>query len=63
MLQQAYGEDALKRSIVLRWMQCYREGWKDPTDNKRSGRPSTWCSDENIDRVHSLMLSDRRMTV
>jgi hypothetical protein len=32
-------------------------------NNKRSGPSSTSRSDENIDRVHSLMLSDRRMTV
>jgi transposase len=63
MLQQAYGEDALKMSTVFKWVQRYREGRKDPTDNKRSGRPSTSRSDENIDRVHSLVLSDRRMTV
>jgi transposase len=62
MLQQAYGEDALKRSTVFKWVQRYREGRKDPTD-KRSGCPSTSCSDENIDRVHSLVLSDRQMTV
>jgi transposase len=63
MLQQAYGEDALKKSTVLKWVQCYREGRKNPMDNKRSGCPSTSCSDENIDRVHSLVLSDRQMTV
>jgi hypothetical protein len=27
-------------------------------DNDRSGRPSTLCNDENIDRVLSLVLSD-----
>jgi transposase len=63
MLQQAYGEDSLKRSTDFKWVQRYREGRKDPTDNKRSGRPSTSRSDENIGRVHSLLLSDRRMTV
>jgi hypothetical protein len=26
MLQQAYGEDGLKRSTVFKWVQCYREG-------------------------------------
>jgi hypothetical protein len=36
MLQQAYGEDALKRSTVFKRVQRYREGRKDPTDNKRS---------------------------
>jgi transposase len=62
MLHQAYGEDALKKSTVFKWVQRYREGRKDTT-NKRSGRPCTSRSDENIDRVHSLVLSDRRMTV
>jgi hypothetical protein len=63
MLQQAYGEDALKRSTVFKWVQRYQEGRKDSTDSKRSGWPSTSHSDENIDWVHSLVLSDRRMTV
>jgi hypothetical protein len=63
MLQLAYGADALKRSTVFKWAQSYREGRKDPTDNKRLGHSSTSRSDENIDRVHSLVLSDRQMTV
>jgi transposase len=49
MLQQAYREVALKRSTVFKWVQRYREGRKVPTDNKRSGCPSTSHSDENID--------------
>jgi hypothetical protein len=36
MLQQAYGEDSLKRSTVFKWVQHYR-GQKDPTDNKGQG--------------------------
>jgi transposase len=63
MLQQAYGEDALKRSTVFSWVQHYREGRKDPKDNKRSGHPSTSRNNENIGRVHSLVLSDSQMTV
>jgi transposase len=59
MLQQAYVEDALKRRTVFKWVQHYREDRNDPKDNKRSERPSTSRSDENIDRVHSLVLSDK----
>jgi hypothetical protein len=58
MLQQAYGEDALKRSTVFKCVQCYQEGRKDPTDNTSTSR-----SDNNIDRVHSLTLSDRQVTI
>jgi hypothetical protein len=57
------GKMLLKRSTVFKWVQRYQEGRKDPTNNKRSGRPSTSRSDENIDEVHFLVLSDRRMTV
>jgi len=32
-------------------------------DDARSGRPSILSGNENIDRVRSLMLSDRRLTV
>jgi transposase len=42
MLQHAYVEDALKRSTVFKWAQRFREGQKDPTDNRRSGRPFTF---------------------
>jgi transposase len=63
MLQQAYGEDILKRSTVSKWVQRYYKGGKYPMDNKRSGRPSTSRSDENINRVNSLVLTDRQMTV
>jgi hypothetical protein len=51
MLQQAYGEDALKRRTVFKWVQCYWEGRKDPTNNNRSGHSSSLCSDKNIDRI------------
>jgi transposase len=63
MLQQAYGEDALKSSTVIKWVQRYWEGRKDPTNNKRSGCPSTSHSNQNVDRVYSLVLSDCWMTV
>jgi hypothetical protein len=63
MLQQPYGEDALKRSTVFKWVQHYREGRKDPMVNKRSGCSTTSRNDENIERVHNFMLSHRWMTV
>jgi transposase len=49
MLQQAYGEDGLKRTTVFKWVQRYPERRKYSTDNKRSGRPSTLRSDESTD--------------
>ena len=36
---------------------------EDPKDDARSGRPCTSSGNENIDRVRSLVFSDRRLTV
>ena len=41
MLQQVYGEYALKERNVFKWVQRFREDREDPKDNARSGRPST----------------------
>jgi transposase len=37
MLQQAYGEDDLKRITVLKWVQRCREGRKPPRATKGQG--------------------------
>jgi hypothetical protein len=37
MLLQAYGEHALKRCTVFKWVQRYQEGRKGPMDNKSQG--------------------------
>ena len=63
MLQQIQGEDVLKERTVFKWVQRFWEGLEDPKDDARSGRPTTSSGNENIDRVHSLVLSDRRLTV
>ena len=63
MLQQVYGEDALKERTVFKWVQRFREGREDPKDNTRSGHPSTSSDNENINCVLSLMLTDHRLTV
>ena len=63
MVQQVYGEDALKERTVFKWVQRFREGREDPKDDARSGCPSTTSGNENIDHVRSLVLSDRRLTV
>jgi len=62
MLQQVYGECALKEITVFKWIQRFREGREDPKDDASSRHPSTSRGNENIDRVLPLVLSDRRFT-
>jgi len=59
MLQQVYGECALKERTVFKLVEHFWEGCEDPKDNASSGRPSTSSGNENIDLVCSLVLSDR----
>jgi hypothetical protein len=52
MLQQAYGEDALKRSTIFKWVQGYRGGQKVSQTTKGQGslplraamKPSIKCN-------------------
>lgn len=43
-------------------MDRFREGRESVDDDAREGRPSTSRVDENIQRVHDLVMSDRRIT-
>ena len=63
ILQQVCGEYALKRRTVLKWVQHFQEGRENPKHDAKSARLSTSSGNGNIDRVRSLVLSDRRLTV
>ena len=62
-LKQAYGEHSLSRAQVFRWHKSFLEGREHVEDEHRSGRPSTSTTDENIERVNTLVRSDRRLTL
>jgi len=40
----------------------FKEGRECVDDDAREGRPSTSRVDENIQRIHDLVMSDRRLT-
>ncbi|XP_032688012.1 protein GVQW3-like [Odontomachus brunneus] len=63
MLTVAYGEATLDRSNVYRWYKMFSEGREDVNDEERAGRPSTSTTDENIDEVKKIVLTNRRITV
>jgi hypothetical protein len=60
MLETVYGESAMKRRSVYKWVNRFKEGRESVDDNAREGRPSTSRVSENIQRVHDLVVSDRR---
>ena len=62
-LQRAYGETSLSRAQVFRWYKSFLEGRKQVEDESRTGRPSTSKTDHNVERVRSLVRSDRWLTL
>ncbi|XP_023228156.1 putative uncharacterized protein FLJ37770 [Centruroides sculpturatus] len=61
-LQQIYGDKTLKKSADYDWFGWFKNG-QMLEDDKRSGRPSTSRSGENIEKVRELTKNDRRITI
>ena len=51
MLAQVYGDNAMKKTAVYKWVKRFSEGRESVTDEERSGRPATSRTEENIAKV------------
>ena len=63
LLTVAYGEYAMKKSSVFEWYSWFKEEREDVQDDPRSGQPKTQSTGENVDRVQTLVRSDRILGV
>ena len=61
LLTVAYGEYALKKLSVFEWHRRFKEGRENVKDDP--GQPKTQRTDANVDRVRTLVRSDRRLSV
>ena len=52
----------MKKSSVFEWHRRFKEG-RDVQDDPRSGQLKTQRTDANVDRVRTLVCSDRRLGV
>ena len=57
------GDDAPALSTVQKWAAEFKRGRESVEYDPRSGRPATATTQENIDRVHHIVMNDRRLTV
>ncbi|GFX22224.1 HTH_48 domain-containing protein [Trichonephila clavipes] len=62
-LDSVYGDFAPSLTTVKFWAAEFKRGRKSLGDVERSGRPSTATTDENIAKVHQMVLDDRRIKV
>jgi len=63
MLVQVYGDNAMKKTALYKWVKRFSEGRESVTDEERSGRPTTSRTEENIAKVHEILREIRRLTV
>jgi len=62
-LVQVFGDSAMKKTAVYKWVKRFSEGRESVTDEERSGRPATSRTEENIAKVRQILHENRQLTV
>jgi histone-lysine N-methyltransferase SETMAR len=62
MLQEAFGDNTMSQSKTFLWYIRFKDG-RTSVDDKRSGRPSTSTTPENIAKVREAILADHRQII
>src|SRR5436190_1006684 len=62
-LDSVYGDSAPSFTTVKFGAAEFQRGRKSLGDDERSGRPKTATTDENIAKVHEIVLDDHRIKV
>jgi len=60
---QVYGDNAMKKTAVYKWVKHFTEGRESVTDEERSGRPATSRTEENIAKIYQIVRENHRLTV
>ncbi|GFX18014.1 ADAMTS-like protein 3 [Trichonephila clavipes] len=63
LLKEVYASECLSRARLFEWYKRFKDGQQDVEDDSRPGRPSTSKTDENVEKVASLIRSDRRLSI
>jgi hypothetical protein len=63
MFREAFGEDALSKTAVFERCSRFKANRVTIEEHKRSGRPSTSKTTENVQKIRELIHEDRRRTI
>jgi len=63
MLVHVYGDNAMKKTAVYKWVKRFSERRESVTDEERSGRLAKSRTEENIEKIRQNMRENRRLTV
>ena len=62
MLGQVYGDNAMKKTAVYKWVKRFSEGRESVTDEEKSGRPATSRTEENIATIRQIVRENRLLS-
>ncbi|KAG5312655.1 SETMR methyltransferase, partial [Acromyrmex insinuator] len=62
-LDKYYVANAPSDYTVKYWFREFRGGRNSTTDEIRSGRPSDAVTEENVKKIHEMVLADRKVKV
>lgn len=62
-MDSVLGDSAPSKSTVCSWVSEFKRGRTSTIDEPRSGRPKTASSDKMIEKIHRMILNDRRSKV
>ncbi|KAJ8949088.1 hypothetical protein NQ318_016992 [Aromia moschata] len=63
MLNKAFGDSCMSKAQAYEWYKEFKAGREIVEDVLRSGRPSTSTTADNIDKIKTLVLENRHMSV
>ena len=63
MLVQVYGDNAMKKTAVYKWVKRFSEGRESVTDEESSGQPATSRTEEDIAKVCQIVCENCQLTV
>ena len=62
MLVQVYGDNAMKKTAVYKWVKHFSEGRESVTDGERSELSATSRTEENIAKIRQIVRENRRLS-
>ena len=63
VLVQVYGDNAMKKTAVYKWVERFSEGRESVTDKERLGQPATSRTEQNNAKVHQIVCENHQLTV
>jgi hypothetical protein len=63
MIKKIFGDDSMSEAQIKLWYSRLKDGRESVESDRRSGRPSTSRTPENVESVWAAINENRRLTV